>query len=74
MPKCKIAELLTRQNIYNIKSCCDYSGPVDQRKIAAFARQKPWVQIPPGPLNHITNGPLNHITNYPKVGFESVTE
>ena len=30
--------------------CAALVGPVDQRKIAAFARRKPWVQIPPGPL------------------------
>src|SRR2546426_266934 len=27
------------------------AGPIDQRKIAAFARRKPWVQIPLGPLH-----------------------
>ena len=29
----------------------DNIGPIDQRKIAAFARRKPWVQIPLGPLS-----------------------
>src|SRR3990170_454817 len=29
-------------------------GPIDQRKIAAFARRKPWVQITLGTLAHIT--------------------
>src|SRR3972149_421759 len=29
------------------------AGPIDQRKIAAFARRKPWVQIPLGPLPRI---------------------
>jgi hypothetical protein len=28
---------------------CQYIGLVDQRKIAAFARQKPGVRIPPSP-------------------------
>src|SRR5436309_1014801 len=30
--------------------CHRPAGPIDQRKIAAFARRKPWVQIPLGPL------------------------
>ncbi len=30
--------------------CGCSAGPIDQRKIAAFARRKPWVQIPLGPL------------------------
>src|SRR3989442_9019591 len=30
--------------------CGSPTGPIDQRKIAAFARRKPWVQIPLGPL------------------------
>src|SRR5207249_10240937 len=29
--------------------CHRPAGPIDQRKIAAFARRKPWVQIPLGP-------------------------
>src|SRR5213594_1108278 len=31
--------------------CHRPAGPIDQRKIAAFARRKPWVQIPLGPLH-----------------------
>ncbi len=31
----------------------DPRGPIDQRKIAAFARRKPWVQIPLGPLSGV---------------------
>src|SRR3989449_11710339 len=30
--------------------CHRPAGAIDQRKIAAFARRKPWVQIPLGPL------------------------
>src|SRR5437667_12105375 len=41
---------LIRRNLYAAPRCARRRGPIDQRKIAAFARRKPWVQIPLGPL------------------------
>src|SRR5439155_1253900 len=38
-----------RRNLYAACRCARRRGPIDQRKIAAFARRKPWVQIPLGP-------------------------
>src|SRR2546430_17229693 len=43
---------LIRRNLYAACRCARRRGPIDQRKIAAFARRKPWVQIPLGPLSH----------------------
>src|SRR5437773_8781342 len=40
---------LIRRNLYAAPRCARRRGPIDQRKIAAFARRKPWVQIPLGP-------------------------
>src|SRR2546421_12167250 len=42
---------LIRRNLYAACRCARRRGPIDQRKIAAFARRKPWVQIPLGPLS-----------------------
>src|SRR6266550_3628222 len=42
--------LAIRRNLYAASRCARPRGPIDQRKIAAFARRKPWVQIPLGPL------------------------
>ena len=43
-----------RRNLYAVPRCARRRGPIDQRKIAAFARRKPWVQIPLGPLQFHT--------------------
>src|SRR5216117_3742784 len=53
-----------RRNLYAAPRCARRRGPIDQRKIAAFARRKPWVQIPLGPLylqkmSTIRHGPSN---------------
>ena len=41
--------LQVRNNYIPSSVPCPYIGLVDQRKIAAFARQKPGVRIPPSP-------------------------
>ncbi len=41
--------------------CGGLAGPVDQRKIAAFARRKPWVQIPPGPFLRCHTSRVPHL-------------
>jgi hypothetical protein len=50
------------------------NGPVDQSgMIAAFARRKPRVQIPPGPLNFPATSVRNQIPLFEpnKIGFDS---
>ena len=42
--------------------CGSPTGPIDQRKIAAFARRKPWVQIPLGPLFDCLRGKTHSIS------------
>src|SRR5881396_3149370 len=60
----------SRRNLYAAPRCARRRGPIDQRKIAAFARRKPWVQIPLGPLylqkmSTIRHGPSNREVDRP---------